>query len=486
MPWHIGKHAECSTFAVIKDDDDSLAGCHDTKEEAEAQMAALYANEDVEEAATTKKRLQALARDLNAILGDRSIPAALRKEIEDVRTALRRTWADLGTEADGEKEEPEMENETQGTVEQTPIGQARGLIEQALAILSNLQEAEPNMSPVAESNGAATLTETATGHVIGIEEKQVDSGKLTPLTLDIAVIEPGPGNARDGHYYPRDVLRRDAGVFKGAKMYASDHRENEKSVGTWVSTVKACPVGFTESGAPIARVVVHKDWFARDILSLREAGMLDRMECSILGSGKAKKGKVGEIEYNVVEAITSADSVDWVTRAGAGGRALALAESDAPPLQTEATVDETQEQEQIVQEAETVTLREEDQTGEQPQESPQEPEKTEEPQATTEEPEPAEAALSAGAVSELLKESGLADDAQRLLSVGAYTNEQAVRDAIAEFKRIIKKASGSGQPFAQGASQPAQQTQLTEADRARRYADIKRRYGLDYPLAEVK
>lgn len=46
MPWHIDDdHADCSGYAVIKDSDGSVAGCHETRDEAEAQMAALYANE---------------------------------------------------------------------------------------------------------------------------------------------------------------------------------------------------------------------------------------------------------------------------------------------------------------------------------------------------------------------------------------------------------------------------------------------------------
>lgn len=46
MPWHIDEDREgCDGFAVIKDADDSLAGCHDTREQAEDQMTALYANE---------------------------------------------------------------------------------------------------------------------------------------------------------------------------------------------------------------------------------------------------------------------------------------------------------------------------------------------------------------------------------------------------------------------------------------------------------
>lgn len=38
--------AACNGFAVVKDDDDRIMGCHRTELQAEAQMAALYASED--------------------------------------------------------------------------------------------------------------------------------------------------------------------------------------------------------------------------------------------------------------------------------------------------------------------------------------------------------------------------------------------------------------------------------------------------------
>lgn len=58
MPWSIVKdHSECPTsepYAVVKDSDGSVEGCHETRDDAEAHMAALYANEpDAEEAAVT-------------------------------------------------------------------------------------------------------------------------------------------------------------------------------------------------------------------------------------------------------------------------------------------------------------------------------------------------------------------------------------------------------------------------------------------------
>lgn len=48
MPWHIvPNHSECSSgqFAVVKDSDGTVEGCHDTQGEAEDHMAALYAAE---------------------------------------------------------------------------------------------------------------------------------------------------------------------------------------------------------------------------------------------------------------------------------------------------------------------------------------------------------------------------------------------------------------------------------------------------------
>lgn len=53
MPWHLdNNHPDCNGWAVVKDSDNSVAGCHKTKAKALAQMAALYASEE-----TMDKRL---------------------------------------------------------------------------------------------------------------------------------------------------------------------------------------------------------------------------------------------------------------------------------------------------------------------------------------------------------------------------------------------------------------------------------------------
>lgn len=53
MPWKVVEaHGECGPdepYAVVKEEDGSLAGCHTTREDAEAQVAALYASEGDDE-----------------------------------------------------------------------------------------------------------------------------------------------------------------------------------------------------------------------------------------------------------------------------------------------------------------------------------------------------------------------------------------------------------------------------------------------------
>lgn len=57
MPWHVAKSDQCSEdmpYAVIKDDDGSVEGCHESEEAANEQMAALYASEGESRAVNLK------------------------------------------------------------------------------------------------------------------------------------------------------------------------------------------------------------------------------------------------------------------------------------------------------------------------------------------------------------------------------------------------------------------------------------------------
>lgn len=51
MPWRVEASESCPAskpWAVVRETDGAIEGCHETKAEAEAQQAALYASEDVE------------------------------------------------------------------------------------------------------------------------------------------------------------------------------------------------------------------------------------------------------------------------------------------------------------------------------------------------------------------------------------------------------------------------------------------------------
>lgn len=186
---------------------------------------------------------------------------------------------------------------------------------------AELDAMQPEGAKLAESFGGASI-------VIGEAElsENVPSPR-DPLRLDVRMITPGWGNAADKNYYSPDVLKRDAKVFEGVKMYTTDHKPGEKSERTEVSIIEKIK-GFSSDGAPIAQVLVFDPDFAEKTRNRAKANMLETLECSILAYGKTKPGTAPDgRKGNIVEAITAAQSVDWVTKAGAGGRAERLAES---------------------------------------------------------------------------------------------------------------------------------------------------------------
>jgi uncharacterized protein len=69
VPWHVAKSSQCGPakpWAVIKDSDSSVEGCHASESDAQTQMAALYAKEDTTRAADTGNITTPDSGDLNA------------------------------------------------------------------------------------------------------------------------------------------------------------------------------------------------------------------------------------------------------------------------------------------------------------------------------------------------------------------------------------------------------------------------------------
>ena len=317
------------------------------------------------------------------------------------------------------------------------------------------------VAPEAEVDDAdsAEFGEAEVGAVLGL----IEGSNGGPLQLNVAVIEPGWGNKRDNNYYPSSVLKRDAKVFEGAKMYATNHKQSEKSVLTEVSQVLECPTGFTESGAPIARVGVFSEQFAESIRNRDALGVLGDLHCSILAGGKVEKGFTADgRKGRKVVAITEAVSVDWVTRHGAGGRALSMVEGDDTLLEEsmnehddiiDAEAEETEVEETALVEDETPATtgdvedtQNDDAAGE---EAPEGTKGTdEEPEAEEGDDEPAEEQFLAEAdVSAIVSEvKTLPDPTRQRLLEGEYHNRYEVISAIESEQSYLKMITGSGKP----------------------------------------
>jgi len=282
----------------------------------------------------------------------------------------------------------------------------------------------PGGAPITDGMGMGErLTESFGGDVmrLALEDAPLAEGSdpaSKPLSMLVELIQPGWGNVQDNHYYPADMLKTCSGQFVGKKMYESDHRPEQKSTRTWVSTITEIK-GFSAGGAPVARVVVHDPGFAERIRNLGAAGLLDKMECSILADGKASVGfEENGRRGKRVDAITSVESVDWVTRAGAGGHAAELAETKGG-----ANMSNT---------------------------------------------------LTAAVSQSLVAASKLPEAARVRLAEGTYPDEASLKAAIDREREYVKTLTGSGQPFgnAPAAATPA----LTEADRLKAQDAVINRY----------
>jgi hypothetical protein len=359
------------------------------------------------EAATIKSRVRAMIKAIDDVLTDREVPEALRASVKGMREIFKtKAWADLATDA------------------------------------ASISQPSENEQPKADANNLTHFAESYGGVAI-MEDASINANPArAPLIMQVQLIRPGWGNAKQNHYYPAEMLRRDAHVFEGVKMHTSDHKAGEKSERTEVSVIEKI-IGFTDDGAPIARVSVFDPAFAEKVRSRQKSGHLDKLECSILGNGTAVPYERDGRKGRIVESIIDAESVDWVTRAGAGGKALNIAEGE--PTITNEGVNMT-DQGQIV--AETT--------------SPVTPAA---PVVEVATPAPAAVPtrLSELEVTALLEaEKRLPVVSRVRLAEGQYVTADAVKAATVKELAYLKELYGSGQPFALGAAPSAPAKSITE------------------------
>ncbi|KKN63598.1 hypothetical protein LCGC14_0500470 [marine sediment metagenome] len=317
-----------------------------------------------------------------------------------------------------------------------------------------VEEAAEGLTELAENDGLSIL------EILEVQEQEEDAEPRHTI-IRVALIEPGLGNMRDKHYYPREMLERDAHIFQGVKMYATEHNDKERSVRTEVSQILRCPVGFSETGAPLADVAIYDREFDHNVRERDHHGTLSDLHCSILASGRVKKGvEMDGEKVNVVEAITEARAVDWVTRAGAGGRALSLVENDAMPegnMTEKIVLDEGQSGEEDTENHETVEeqLHEQDEQQEQEQLEP----------------------LTVVEALALLLESGLSAKQQKRLAAKGFETAGELEGAIAEVKDILSE-SRTSTVLDMGKSKPKQAKPETTKSLVERESAVLKRHGI--------
>ncbi len=163
-----------------------------------------------------------------------------------------------------------------------------------------------------------TMTREYPRSYIPLTEATFDKGKAT-----VIIIKPG-FNATEDRYYPAEMLKRDYKIFEGQKMFADHPTETEEKElpersirSSWVAVLKDVKVD--EAGVVTGVADIIEDWLMKKLASLRDKGMLSEMGISINAIGHATKATIDGKETLVIEELTDARSVDFVTEPGAGG-----------------------------------------------------------------------------------------------------------------------------------------------------------------------
>ncbi len=145
--------------------------------------------------------------------------------------------------------------------------------------------------------------------------------------IPIRLIKPGWG---ESGYYSPELLERDMGIFEGAHMYwdhpkKSDRKERpERSLNDLAAVVEG-PIRWLSEGPAGPGSYANARVFKPYRESLAE--LAPYIGVSIQAEGAVATGEKEGRSGKIVEAITSARSVDFVTKPGAGGQILKLFES---------------------------------------------------------------------------------------------------------------------------------------------------------------
>ncbi|MHB1131662.1 MAG: hypothetical protein ACYC4L_04670 [Chloroflexota bacterium] len=291
-----------------------------------------------------------------------------------------------------------------------------------------------------------------TGDLVPLVEKALGKNGTVP----IKIIQPGWGSS--GHY-PAEVLKRDGPtVFKAGLHMHVDHptaaeeaERPERSVNT-LGAVLTSDARWEEKG--LAGPGLYADAKPLGGFKERLAELAPHIGVSIRALGKAKTGEAEGKRGPIIEAITAAKSIDFVTTPGAGGQVLSLFEAarGGQTISREEvhTVDENEAQAlreaKSVAEAENTTLKAENARLKEGALLREARDFVVQTLAVVDMPELTRARLTESlATRPMLKEGALDREAFKA----------AIDEAAKSELEYLAKATGSGKVFGMGPSTPA-------------------------------
>jgi hypothetical protein len=287
------------------------------------------------EAATLKARVRSAINALRTGLSDKTLPKALLVAMDQLSAELTKTWGDLAADADSEGDaatatEAQTYDEWYAKLSETD----RNLLEDHIHGLKSALDKER-----ARRRGGEQLD----GDFVPLSESA-----LTESNISLKVIRPGWGSSG---YYPADVLERDGpSVFKkGTKMYwnhpskSSETDRPERDLHDLAAVLETDAV-YRADGKDGPGLYADAKVFGKFAPALKE--LAPHIGVSIRAMGKVQAGEAEGKKGPVIEAITGAQSIDFVTAPGAGGKVLELFEAARDTLLenenqfTEATMDD--------------------------------------------------------------------------------------------------------------------------------------------------
>lgn len=349
------------------------------------------------EAATIKAKAQAFLRGADSLLGDKTLPNDLREKIQALRTALKKRWTDLEGEASDDAKATEaaaltIERATalvdeldEALLQADSHGTTHTLVQKALrdkyttsyyeysyawirdlfadqvvydfngrlwqctyvidrsgdvpkAVLGDTAEVLVCYIPIADLVDdpvpAVESDVSLDGDVVPLVETAVRRDGTVPLKL----IQAGWGSSG---YYPAEVLKRDGPkVFtKGTKSYwnhptTTEEAERPERDLRDLAAELTTAARWEESGAAGAGLYADAKVFTPYQAAVDE--LAPHIGVSIRAVGKAIQGEAEGRKGPLIQQLTAARSVDFVTVPGAGGQVVQLFEaartSARPPV----------------------------------------------------------------------------------------------------------------------------------------------------------